>query len=70
MVANVFEVGAENFCVLVNTEGQYSLWSVFREPPQGWSVTGPRGTRQTCLDWIETQWVDMRPLSLCKRAPT
>jgi MbtH protein len=50
--------------VLVNAEGQYSLWPAFREPPTGWSAVGPSGARQTCLDWIEAHWTDMRPKSL------
>lgn len=50
----------EEFCVLVNADGQYSLWPVFREPPAGWTLTGPHGGRQTCLDWIDAHWTDMR----------
>lgn len=61
-MANVYEI-QEEFCVLVNAEGQHSLWPAFREPPPGWSLIGPRGARQSCLQWIEAHWTDMRPRS-------
>jgi MbtH protein len=62
-MANPFEGDTEAFLVLVNDEGQYSLWPAFREQPQGWKAVGPVGTRRTCLDWIEASWIDMRPKS-------
>ncbi|WP_396686800.1 MbtH family protein [Microbispora sp. KK1-11] len=49
--------------VVVNDEEQYSVWWSDREPPAGWRATGFAGTRQECLDHIETVWTDMRPLS-------
>jgi uncharacterized protein YbdZ (MbtH family) len=63
-MANPFDDPTSEYKVLVNHEGQYSLWPAFREPPQGWTVVGPAGERQRCLDWIETHWTDMRPRSL------
>lgn len=59
-VTNISEE-QEEFCVLVNAEGQHSLWPTFREPPPGWTATGPRGARRVCLDWIDAHWTDMRP---------
>jgi uncharacterized protein YbdZ (MbtH family) len=60
--------GDDRDCVvLLNAEGQYSIWSAFREPPQGWRAVGPTGKRQSCLDWIEVHWTDMRPKSLADR---
>jgi MbtH protein len=50
--------------VLMNDEGQYSLWPEFKDPPSGWTVVGPTGDRSTCLTWVETQWTDLRPVSL------
>ena len=67
-MANPFESGEGEYQVLVNAEGQYSLWPGFREIPSGWSRTGPTGARQSCLDWIEVHWSDLRPTSL--RSPT
>jgi uncharacterized protein YbdZ (MbtH family) len=63
-MSNPFDEETGEFVVLVNAEGQYSLWPAFRELPRGWAATGPSGARQTCLDWIETHWTDMRPKSL------
>jgi MbtH protein len=66
-LANPFEGDEIEYCVLVNAEGQHSLWPVFREVPAGWSVTGSTGRRQDCLDWIEAHWTDMRPKSLVEQ---
>jgi MbtH protein len=63
-MASPFDAEDGEFLVLVNDEGQYSLWPAFREPPNGWCAVGISGTRQTCLDWIEVHWTDMRPKSL------
>lgn len=50
--------------VVINHEEQYSIWPAERELPLGWNEVGQEGTKQTCLDYIETAWTDMRPLSL------
>ena len=63
-MTNPFEAANAEFLVLVNAEGQYSIWPTFRDPPRGWSTVGPRGAKQICLNWIELHWVDMRPKSL------
>jgi MbtH protein len=63
-MTNPFEAETGHFLVLVNAEGQYSIWPAFREVPKGWSGAGCAGARQVCLDWIEAHWTDMRPNSL------
>jgi uncharacterized protein YbdZ (MbtH family) len=63
-VTNPFDDENGEFLVLVNDEGQYSLWPTFLDIPAGWSATGPRGKRDECLSWIDTNWTDMRPKSL------
>lgn len=63
-MTNPFEDENGEFLVLVNDEKQYSLWPTFREVPAGWSSVGPQGSRKECLDYIEENWVDMRPRSL------
>ena len=63
-MTNPFEDPDGQYLVLVNDEGQHSLWPAFREIPAGWTSVGPRGNRQECLDWIEANWTDMRPRSL------
>jgi MbtH protein len=52
------------FKVLVNDEEQYSLWPDYKAVPAGWREAGKSGQKQECLDYIETVWTDMRPLSL------
>ncbi|MEM7796682.1 MAG: MbtH family NRPS accessory protein [Cyanobacteria bacterium P01_C01_bin.118] len=52
--------------VVLNQEEQYSIWPIDRENPLGWKDAGKSGSRQECLDYIETIWTDMRPLSLRK----
>ncbi|MFB8280475.1 MbtH family NRPS accessory protein [Nocardia colli] len=43
----------------------YSLWPTLADSPTVWKrVFGPDG-RELCLAFIEHEWTDMRPLSLC-----
>ena len=63
-MTNPFEDETAEFYVLVNDEGQYSLWPEFKEIPAGWNPVGARRSRKECLDWIEQNWTDMRPKSL------
>lgn len=61
---NPFEDPDAKYLVLVNDEGQHSLWPVFADVPAGWkSVFGESG-RQEGLDDSELNWTDMRPKSL------
>jgi uncharacterized protein YbdZ (MbtH family) len=66
-MTNPFEDENGKYLVLVNDEGQYSLWPDFSEIPAGWSAVGLRGARKECLDWIRANWTDMRPQSLIRR---
>jgi MbtH protein len=54
----------ESFVVVINREGQYSVWWEDRDVPAGWRPTGMRGTRPECLAHIAEVWTDMRPSSL------
>ena len=66
-MANPFDDNDEKtgvFLALVNAEGQYSLWPEFAKVPEGWDIVHGPGPRQDCLDYIETNWTDMRPKSL------
>jgi MbtH protein len=60
---NPFEADG-NFHVLINDEGQYSLWPAFIDVPAGWSIVLEDTDRQACLDYIEQHWTDMRPRTL------
>ena len=53
--------------VLVNDEGQYSLWPADKEVPAGWHEEGTRGTQQECAAHVDEVWTDMRPRSLRER---
>jgi uncharacterized protein YbdZ (MbtH family) len=63
-MTNPFDNDNGTFLVLVNEEGQYSLWPAFAEVPDGWTIVHTEGTRAACLEFIETNWTDMRPKSL------
>lgn len=66
-MTNPFEDEDGTFLVLVNDEGQHSLWPSSLDIPAGWQPTGPRGKRDECLAFIDEHWTDMRPLSLVRR---
>lgn len=63
-MTNPFENEDGRYYALINDEGQYSLWPVFAEVPEGWRIVHGEAGRQECLDFIEENWTDMRPLSL------
>ena len=63
-MTNPFENPDGRYLALVNDEGQYSLWPVFLDVPEGWSVAHEEDTRDACLEFIERTWTDMRPRSL------
>jgi MbtH protein len=65
-VTNPFEDPDAQYFVLINEEGQHSLWPVFADVPGGWEVIFGEDGRQECLDFIEKNWTDMRPKSLIK----
>ena len=61
---NPFDDADGSFFVLVNAEGQHSLWPAFAAVPAGWTVAFGKDSRQLCLEYIEQSWLDMRPASL------
>ena len=67
MTTNPFEDEDANYFVLINDEGQHSLWPVFADVPDGWKVIFGEDKRQACLDFIEKNWTDMRPNSLIRQ---
>jgi MbtH protein len=66
MTTNPFDDDSLEHFVLVNEEGQHSLWPAFAEVPAGWTVVHGRASRQECLAYIEEYWTDMRPKSLIR----
>ncbi|MBK0372829.1 MbtH family protein [Streptomyces sp. RB110-1] len=65
-MTNPFDDEDGAFLVLVNDEGQHSLWPAFAAVPAGWAVAHPEDTRQACLDYVEENWTDLRPRSLAE----
>ncbi|GGT43240.1 MULTISPECIES: MbtH family protein [Streptomyces] len=63
-MSNPFEDAEGTYLVLVNHEGQYSLWPSFAEVPAGWTVALPATDRESALAHITDRWTDMRPQSL------
>ncbi|KAA5830638.1 MbtH family protein [Saccharopolyspora hirsuta] len=66
MSTNPFEDPEGTYLVLVNDEGQHSLWPAFAEVPAGWEVVLRDADRQAALDYVNEHWTDMRPRSLVR----
>jgi MbtH protein len=66
-MTNPFDDENGTFIVLINEEGQYSLWPTFIDVPAGWNAVHEPATRKECLDYIDKTWTDMRPNSLIKQ---
>ncbi|MFI0445803.1 MbtH family protein [Actinomadura sp. 6N118] len=64
MSTNPFEDAEGRYYVLVNHEGQHSLWPTFAEIPNGWTVAFGEDSRDACLAYVEENWTDLRPTSL------
>ncbi|AQU65074.1 MbtH family protein [Streptomyces niveus] len=63
-MTNPFDDDNATFLVLVNDEGQHSLWPVFADVPGGWDIAQGESSRQESLEYIEKNWTDIRPRSL------
>ncbi len=66
MATNPFDDEDGVFRVLVNDEGQHSLWPAAIAVPDGWVVVHDDDSRASCLAYVEENWTDMRPKSLIK----
>lgn len=66
-MSNPFEDENGVFHVLVNGEGQHSLWPAWVEIPAGWTIVHRSDSRAACLEYVERNWTDMRPNSLVER---
>jgi uncharacterized protein YbdZ (MbtH family) len=53
--------------VIVNNDGQYSLWPLNREGASGWRDTGVFGSSEDCMAYVRHVWSDLRPAHV--RAP-
>ncbi|MFI2762718.1 AMP-binding protein [Streptomyces echinatus] len=59
--------GRAQWRVVLNGEGQYSIWWTGRELPAGWRSEGTSGTRERCLARVQEVWSDLRPAGLRRR---
>jgi non-ribosomal peptide synthetase component F len=55
---------AEDYLVVVNEEGQHSLWPAALTVPAGWRQQGHAMGRQACLSAITAAWPDIVPASV------
>lgn len=65
-MANPFEDADGRYLVIINDEGQHSLWPANLGIPGGWVVVHGSDCRSNCIDYIEENWTDMRPSSLIR----
>lgn len=61
---NPFDDENGYFRVLINAEGQHSLWPSFADIPAGWTAVHGPDSRQSCADYVSEHWTDMRLASL------
>ncbi|MFD0904191.1 MbtH family protein [Actinomadura sediminis] len=63
-MSNPFDDPDGTFLVLVNDEGQHSLWPAFADVPGGWTVASGPAPRAECVEYVNENWTDIRPRSL------
>lgn len=63
-MTNPFEDESRAYLVLVNQEEQHSLWPADLDVPAGWETAHGPAPRAQCLEFVETHWSDIRPLSV------
>lgn len=67
-MTNPFEDEQATYRVLVNNENQHSLWPEFADVPTGWQAVFGPALRTECVDYVASNWTDMRPASLVAHA--
>jgi MbtH protein len=66
-MTNPFEDENGTYHVLINDEGQHSLWPTFIKAPDGWTIIHNSDSRAACLEFIKENWTDLRPKSLIEK---
>lgn len=61
---NNLKMDEQQYKVVVNHEGQHSIWPRGKGNALGWCDQGFVGTKAECLEHIRSVWTDMRPVSL------
>ncbi|WP_328341092.1 MbtH family protein [Micromonospora sp. NBC_00421] len=69
-MSNPFDDPDGRFLVLVNDEGQHSLWPEFAAVPAGWAVVFGVADRPSCIAYVNENWPDLRPRSLIQQMDT
>ncbi|MBZ6100863.1 MbtH family protein [Streptomyces olivaceus] len=60
---NPFDNPAVQHRVLVNDEGQHSLWPEFADVPAGWQAVHGPVSREACIAYVDAHWTDLTPRS-------
>ena len=66
-MSNPFDVPDAQYLVLVNTEGQHSLWPAFADVPAGWTIACGPASWSDCMEYVTANWTDLRPSGLVDR---
>lgn len=66
---NPFDDPSALLRVLVNEQGQYSLWPDDLEVPAGWSTVCAGLDQTQAVEYVEAVWTDLRPLDAREDAP-
>lgn len=61
MSTNPFDNERGSFHVVVNHLGQHSLWPTSADAPAGWHAAFGPDTRAACIEFVDTNWTDLRP---------
>lgn len=59
---NPFDDQQQLFHLLLNPQGQYSLWPVFAALPQGWQAVFGPADAAGCNAWLKEHWSNLHPL--------
>jgi len=62
-----YQENQDLFSVVINHEGQYSIWPIGKEIPRGWQKEGMVGSKTQCRDYINSLWTDIRPQSIRRK---
>ncbi len=61
---DAYTIDGDLLKVIVNAEGQHSIWPAMKTTPPGWTETGFSGSKAECSAYVDEHWTDMRPISL------
>ncbi|SFX01488.1 MbtH protein [Thermoactinomyces sp. DSM 45891] len=65
---NPFDDQTGTYFVLLNEEGQYSLWPSWIDVPAGWQVVYGKDQKESCLAYINAEWKNLIPTQLTNAA--